>query len=192
MRAFGRVLAAASMAALAALGFASSAAADCTGPPGSFEDAVANARQIVIGEVVAVRPGTEAGMGRSASFTLQVTHTVRGPGVPTVNIDNVATGACSGDLVAAVGDRIALALNSQVTSEFAVNGIAWIAGQPPDGFETTTVEEVYRLAGVPMPVFDTAPAPDPPLWLGPAIWGLAIGLVFVIVAVVGRRVGATP
>jgi hypothetical protein len=192
MRAMGRVLAAASMAALAALGFAGSAAADCSGPPVSIADAIATAQEIVIGDVVAVRPGNDNGTGKSRSFVVQVTHTVRGRVVPSINIDNMPTGSCSGDLVAAVGDRVALALSAHVTSDVQVNGIAWIVGQPADGFETTTIEEVYKLAGVPMPVFDTAPAPDPPIWVGPAALGLTVGLVFVIVGVIGRRVGATP
>jgi hypothetical protein len=190
MRAFGRVLAALSITVIGVLGFARGTAAYCETPP-PFAETIASAQQIVIGDVAAVRPGNDDGTGRSTSFTLHVTHVVRGSALANLDIDNVPTWGCPGAIVAAVGDRIALALNATAFDPpTAGNGVAWIGGQPPDGFESTNIEAVYKLAGVPMPdAGAAAPKPDPPSpWLGPAMWGLGVGLVFVIGAVVARRV----
>jgi hypothetical protein len=195
MRAFGRILTTAWIATLGLLGFASATAADCQGPPPPFAETVASAKQIVIGDVVAVHPGHDNDMGKSTSFTLLVSDVVRGPQVARLEIDNLATGGCAGNIVAAKGDRIALALGATVfTPPIPANGVAWIVGQAPEGYETATVEGVYRLAGVPIRGPDAATAkPDPAApWLGPAMWGLAVGLVFVIGAVVARRVVTAP
>jgi hypothetical protein len=192
MRAFGRVLAALSIALVGALGFARGTAAYCEVPP-PFAETIASAQQIVIGDVAAVRAGNDDGTGRSTSFTLHVTHVVRGSAGANLDIDNVPTWGCPGAVVAAVGDRIALALNATAFDPpTAGNGVAWILGQPPEGFESTNIEAVYKLAGVPMPQPGAAAA-TPDLtspWLGAAIWGLGVGLVFVIGAVVARRVVA--
>jgi hypothetical protein len=192
MRAFGRVLAALSIAVVGVLGFARGMSAYCE-KPHPFAETIASAQQIVIGDVAAVRPGNDDGTGRSTSFTLHVTHVVRGSALANLDIDYVPTWGCPGVVVAAVGDRIALALNARASDPPAMNGVAWIAGRPPDGFETTTIEAVYKIAGVPMPAASAgAPGPDsPPPWLGPVMWGLGVGLVFVIGAAVARRVVAT-
>jgi hypothetical protein len=191
MRAFGRGLTAASIGILGILGFAGFAAADCQGEPPPFPKAVASAKQIVIGEVVAVRARDDGAPGPSNRFTLQVTHLVRGESFARLEINDVGTQPCANPIVGAIGDRIALALGATMYDPpVPVNAVAWIVGQPPEGFETTTVEDVYMLAGVPMPesrAVDVAPDPTSP-WLGPAVWGLGVGLVFVIGAVVARRV----
>jgi starvation-inducible outer membrane lipoprotein len=191
MRAFGRIVTAALIAILGVLGFAGLAAGVCEGEPLPFAKAVASAKQIVIGDVVAVRPRDDAAPGPSNRFTLQVTHFVRGESLARIEINNVPTQPCANPIVAAVGDRIALALGGTMFDPpEPVNAVVWIVGQPPKGFEATTIENVYKLAGVPMPVpAPAAPKPDPPSpWLGPVMWGLGVGLVFVIGAVVARRV----
>jgi hypothetical protein len=190
MRAFGRVLAALSITVVGVLGFARGVAAYCEVPP-PFAETIASAQQIVIGDVAAVRPGNDDGTGRSTSFTLHVTHVVRGSALANLNMDNVPTWGCPGSVAAAVGDRIALALNATAFDPpTAGTGVAWIVGQPPEGLERTNIEAVYKLAGVPMPTSDAeAPNSDPSSpWLGPVMWGLAVGFVFVIGAVVARRV----
>jgi hypothetical protein len=192
MRTIGRVLAALSITVIGVLGFARGTAAYCETPP-PFAETIASAQQIVIGDIAAVRPGNDDGTGRSTAFTLHVTHVVRGSALANLDIDNVPTWGCPGVVVAAVGDRIALALNATAFDPpTAGNGVAWIAGEPPEGFESTTIEAVYKLAGVAVPeprAVDAASAPTSP-WLAPAIWGLAVGLALVIGAVVARRVVA--
>jgi hypothetical protein len=193
MRVLGRILTAASIATLAILGFAGGIAADCQGEPPPFGQTVASAKQVVIGDVVAVRARDDLAGGPSSRFTLQVTHIVRGDSFARVDINDIATQPCASQIVAAMGDRIALALGATAYDPpILVNAVAWIVGKPPEGFEVTTVEDVYRLAGVPMPgPGGLAAAPDlTSPWLGPALWGLGVGLVFVIGAVVARRVVA--
>jgi hypothetical protein len=112
VRAIGRILTAASIAIVGALGVAGGTAADCQGEPPPFAETVASAKQIVIGDVVNVDAGNDAGQGRSRRFTLQVSNVVRGEPAARLDIDNVMTQPCAGDIVAALGDRIALALNA--------------------------------------------------------------------------------
>ena len=194
MRALRRILTAASIAAVGAFGLAGAVAAECDGPPPPFAETVASSRQVFIGDVVAVRPGSLAVDGRSNRFTLQVTDAVKGGPTGPLEIDEVMTQECDGQIVARIGDRIAVALKATAFHPpVAANGVAWIEGDPPENFEKTTINEVYRLAGVPIPdstvALDTAPEP-PPTWLGPVMWGLVVGLVFVIGAAVARRVTA--
>jgi hypothetical protein len=189
-----RLLAGASIAIIGVLHLAGAAGADCSGPPPGFAETIASAQQIVIGDIVGVHSGNDDGMGRSMSFTLLVSDVVRGPDVERLEIENVATGGCPGNIVAAVGDRIALALNATAFDPpVPANGVAWIAGRPPDGFETVTIEGVYNLAGVPVRVPDAAPSEpiQPPPWFGPAIWGFVVAAVVVAVGLIARRLGAT-
>jgi hypothetical protein len=196
VRALGRSLAAASIATSCLLGLAGATAAECDGPPPPFAETVASATQIVIGNVVAIGPMDDPAHGRSSRFTFEVTHTVRGESVARLEVKDLELQPCWGNVVVGMGDRIALALNATAfTPAIPVNGVAWIDGPPPEGLETTTVEEVYKLAGVPMPpptaAPDVAAHPDStPFWLGPLMWGLGVAAVLVVVAVVGRRVGA--
>lgn len=194
MRAVGRILTAASIAIVGAIGFAGAVTGECDGPPPPFAETVISSMQVFIGDVVAVRPGSLGVDGRSNRFTMQVTHAVKGGPTGPLEIDEVMTQPCDGQIVARIGDRIAVALKATAFQPpIGVNGVAWVAGDPPEGFERTTISDVYRLAGVPIPestvVLDTAPAPPPP-WLGPVIWGLGVGLVFVVGAIVARRVSA--
>jgi hypothetical protein len=136
----------------------------------------------------------ELGDGRSHRFTIQVTNVLRGDRSARVDVNDVISQPCSGYLTASMGDRIALALDATAFSPAVeANGAAWLIGRPPDGFVSTTIEDVFKLAGVPMPApAAAAPLPDAtPLWLGPAVWGLAVALVLVVVGIVGRRVSAT-
>jgi hypothetical protein len=194
MRAFGRSLTAASIGILAVLGLAGGTAADCTGDSSLFAGAVASAWRVVIGDVVAVVPSKDLRGGRSSQFTIQVTHVVRGDAITRLDMSDETADPCSGDIIVArMGDRVALAFGGTALNRpVQVTGVAWIVGQPNGNFETTSVADVYRLAGVPMPettvAFDTAEAT--PSWLGPALWGLGVGLIFVIGAVVARRLVA--
>jgi hypothetical protein len=193
VRGIGRFLTGTSIAIIGVLHFAGATGADCSGPPPGFAETIASAQQIVIGDIVAVHSGNDDGMGRSMSFTLLVSDVVRGPKVQRLEIDNVATGGCPGNIVAAAGDRIALALNATAFDPpVAANGVAWIAGPAADGFETVTVEVVYKLAGVRMPEPGAAAqAPDvTSVWLGPAVWGFAVAVLLVAVGIIGRRIVA--
>jgi hypothetical protein len=195
MRAIGRIFTAVSIAILGLVGFGSPAAADCASGPAPFAESVANAKRIVIGDVVAVVPIKDLRGGLSGQFTIQVSDVVRGDAVARLDMSYEMADPCSGNtIVARIGDRIALAFEATAFSRpLEVTGVAWIVGQQPGGFEMTTVEDVYRLAGVPMPeprAVDVAPDPTSP-WLGPALWGLGVGLVFVIGAVLARRAFST-
>jgi hypothetical protein len=123
-------------------------------------------------------------------FTVVVTHVLRGPQVNRVEVDNLASGGCSRNIVARVGDRIALALDATAfDGSTAANGAAWIVGRPPDGYDMTTVEAVFDLAGVPLPD-PSVVAPEPsrtPGWLGAAITGIGVGLVFLVAVLVLPR-----
>jgi hypothetical protein len=193
VRALGRTLTAASIAIAGVFGLAGAAAAECDGPPPPFAETVASAKRIVIGDVVAIDPASDAGPGRSRHFTLQVSHVVRGQLIERLDVNDVPMQECAGDIVAALGDRIALALDATAfTPAIPANGVAWVDGPAPEGLETTTVEEVYKLARVPMPAPGPAAAADTmPSWLGPALWGLAVAVVLVIVGIAGRRLVAT-
>lgn len=203
MRALGRLLSAAAIAIVGILGLASLACgyvgpdptgttAECDGPPPPFAETVASAKQIVIGDVVAVRGGDDPA-GRSSQFTIEVSHVVRGQVVARLDINDALLQPCAGNIVAGVGDRIALALNATAfTPAIPANGVAWIGGPAPEGLETTTIEDVYRIAGVPLP--DTtgaaaAPASSEalPAPVVAAISGLVVALVFIVIAAVVRR-----
>jgi hypothetical protein len=194
VRAFGRVFTAACIATVGVLGFAGGAAAECNGPSSPFAEAVGSAKRIVIGDVVAIVPTKDLIGGFSGQFTIQVSHVVRGDAVTRLDLSYETTDPCSGNtIIAGIGDRIALAFGATAFNRpVQVTGVAWIVGQPNGNFETTTIEDVYKLAGVPMPettvAFDTTEAT--PSWLGPVIWGLTVGAVLVVVGVVSRRLVA--
>jgi hypothetical protein len=134
----------------------------------------------------------ELGDGRSHRFTIQVTNVLRGEPSARVEVNDVISQPCSGYLSASMGDRIALALDATAFSPAVeANGAAWIVGRPADGFESTTIEGVYRLAGVRMPEMSGAAAETTFPWPGAVIWGFAVAAVVVVVGIVGRRVVAT-
>lgn len=167
------------------------AAAECDGPPPPFRETVTTARQVVIGEVVATRPSESSVGARSSRFTVKVSHLVRGEPFPLVEVNDLMSQPCASYLVAGVGDRVALALRATAfTPPVEANGIAWLAGVVTEGGETTTVAEVFSLAGVPIaaeapPTPPTVEASSP--WPGAALWGLGVAAVLVVVLTVARR-----
>lgn len=132
----------------------SPALAECDGPIPEFRHVLTNARQVVIGDVVAVQPDpNEAPLldGRSTHFTVQVRVVLRGTAPPLLAIHDLATQHCSVALMARLGDRIVLALDgTDFSPPVPANVAAWIRGEPPpwDGFEKITEAEVANLLGV--------------------------------------------
>jgi hypothetical protein len=91
-------------------------AAECDGPVPSFSGAVATAKRVVIGDVVAVREGglvkPAASAGSSSRFTLRVRYAVVGDAEKSMEIRDLLTQPCAGVVQAREGDRIALAFNA--------------------------------------------------------------------------------
>jgi hypothetical protein len=135
--------------------------AECN-PPGadpSFRKAAPYATRILVGEVVAVAPDAlNPGDGTSYRFTVAVERTLRGKTTTTLVVDRLRTGACVMWLSAAIGDRIALAMDiREPDPSIARNTAAWIAGTPPpSGYETITLKDVLALARLRVPDTSTA------------------------------------
>jgi len=143
------------------------AAADCDGPVPSFRDALATAKRVVIGDVIAVRDGgvveAAANDGWSSRITLRVRYTPVGKAEPTMEVSDLPTQPCAGVVQARKGDRIALAFDAtDFSPPIEVNTVAWIRGTPWDyfGVETITVAEAFRLLDLTPP--DTATLPEQP------------------------------
>jgi hypothetical protein len=143
------------------------AAAECDGPVPSFRDALATAKRVVIGDVIAVRDGglveTAASDGWSSRFTLRVRYTPVGAAQRTMEIRDLPTQPCAGVIQAREGDRIALAFDAtDFRPPIQVNTVAWIRGTPWDSIEveTISVAEVFRLLDLTPP--DTATLPEEP------------------------------
>lgn len=143
------------------------AAAECDGPVPSFRDALATAKRVVIGDVIAVRDGglveAAASDGWSSRFTLRVRYTPVGAAQQTMDIRDLPTQPCAGVIQAREGDRIALAFDAtDFSPPIQVNTVAWIRGTPWDfiGVETISVAEVFRLLDLTPP--DTATLPEEP------------------------------
>ena len=124
------------------------AAAECDGPVPSFRDALATAKRVVIGDVIAVRDGglvkAAASDGWSSRFTLRVRYTPVGAAQQTMDIRDLPTQPCAGVIQAREGDRIALAFDAtDFSPPIQVNTVAWIRGTPWDfiGVETISVSE---------------------------------------------------
>lgn len=137
-------------------------AAECnpSGADPSFRKAASFAARILIGNVVAVAPDDlNAADGASFRFTVAVERTLRGPATRTLVIDRVETGACVRWLSAKTGDRIALAMDVRASDpSVPTNTAGWLAGTPPDAYETVTLAEVLDLAKSPSPP-DTSTGP---------------------------------
>lgn len=151
-------------------------AAECDGPVPSFRDALATAKRVVIGDVIAVRDGglveAAASDGWSSRFALRVRYTPVGEAQQTMEIRDLPTQPCAGVIQAREGDRIALAFDAtDFSPPIQVNTVAWIRGTPWDfsGVETITVAEVFRLLDLTPP--DTATLPEEPTQ------GLPVGLL---------------
>ncbi len=112
-------------------------AAECDGPVPSFRDALATAKRVVIGDVIAVRDGGLAraatNNGWSSRFTLRVRYTPVGDAGRTMEINDLPTQPCAGVIQAREGDRIALAFDAtDFSPAIQVNTVAWIRGTPWD------------------------------------------------------------
>ena len=166
--------------------------AECN-PPGadpSFRKAAPFAASILIGTVVAVAPDElNSEDGASYRFTVAVERTLRGPAVPTLVVSRLETGACVRWLSAAMGDRLALALDVRAEDpSVPTNTAGWLAGTPPDAYETVTLAEVLDFAASRKPPdTSTGPGSDD----RPASGPLAALAVFAIACVASlRRTGA--
>lgn len=128
------------------------ASAECnpSGADPSFRKAAPFASRILVGTVVAVAPDDLNPMlGGSYRFTVAIERTLRGPETTTLVVDRVETGACIRWLSAAVGGRMALALDSRATDpSIPINIAAWIDGVPRESspYEWLTLAEVLHLA----------------------------------------------
>jgi hypothetical protein len=170
--------------------------AECDGPHPAFERTVATARRLVIGEVVAVRPGGRwevDDFGVSSRFNVRVDVVLRGGSPPVLEIDDVMTQPCAAPLVARRGDRVLLALDgSDFVPPMPANMIAWIGGEPvrDAGFETRlSLQEAFALVGRPVPE-PNAPESGPDG--GAAL--LAVGAAAAVGTAIGvrRRRGRSP
>jgi hypothetical protein len=133
-------------------------AAECDGPVPSFRKALATAKRVVIGDVIAVRDGglveSASSDGWSSRFTLRVRYTPVGEAPTTMQVSDLLIQPCVGEVLARKGDRIALALDAtDFTPPMQVNTVAWIRGTPLyfDGVETITTNEVFRLLDLAAP-----------------------------------------
>jgi hypothetical protein len=162
--------------------------AECDGPIPSFREATSTAKRIVIGDVIALTPGglVEAGAdGRSSRFFLQIRYVLRGEAPSVMEIRDLPTQPCAPSLIAAEGDRLALAFDAtDFTPPIKVNTVAWIRGMAPDwiGIETITVPEAFALVGLDPP--DTSIEPEPVDRVDPttpALLGVMTGLLALVV-----------
>jgi hypothetical protein len=154
---------------------AAPAAAECdpSGADPSFRRAVPSASTVVVGKVVATAPdGLSPAGGPSFRFTLAVDQVLRGRSASVIDVDHLETGGCVRWLSAAIGDRIALAMDADGSDpSIASNTAAWISGTPPasTGFESIALAEVLELVQGAAPDTSMATvardetAPAPPL-----------------------------
>ncbi len=118
----------------------------------SFWKVLSTARQVVIGDVVAVQSGglvDPSADGRSSRFTLQVRYVLRGTAQSTMEIWNLPSQRRDEVVSARQGDRIALALDgTDFSPPIPANAVAWIKGEPPGSdYETVDVGEVFEVVG---------------------------------------------
>jgi hypothetical protein len=161
---YGRTLLAIAVSMASILVIATPAAAECNpaGADPSFRKAAPFATRILAGTVVAVASDDlNPTGGESYRFTVAIERTLRGPQTTTLVVDRIETGACVRWLSAAVGDRVALALDARVSDpSIPTNIAAWIDGVPRESspYERLTLTEVVDLArGPQMPDTSTGP-----------------------------------
>ena len=162
-------------------------AAECDGPVPSFREALATAKRVVIGDVVAVHDGglleASTSDGWSSRFTLQIRSTPVGEAQGTLEIDDLPTQPCAAGVQARKGDRIAIAFDATAFEPpIHVNTVAWIRGTAPDfvGVETITTAEVFRLLDLTPPDTSTLSdrkSGDFPIGLFVALVAGAVGAV---------------
>ncbi len=165
--------------------------AECDGPYPSFREVAPGAERVVVGQVVATRPsdwGTDD--LRSSRFTLQAWSLKDGLGPFSLDVDDVRSQPCAGDLVAAVGDQVAIAFDGRAFSTAVrANAIAWISGQPPDlaGVEVVSLPQIYELLQLPMPaaiplqagaLAEPSAVPWPAVGAGIVVLLVTIGVLF--------------
>jgi hypothetical protein len=160
-----RLFAAAIVSLYVMVASASPAIAECDGPIPDFRIVVQSASRVFIGDVTAVVNPDPDGFG--ARFTIDVGYVLRGrlhhwP----MEIRELRGSPCSGNIVAAKGQRIALALDGSglVGGRSATtNSVAYITGDAPSWWDWSDphlrFDDIYRLAGVPLATNDVAP-PD--------------------------------
>jgi hypothetical protein len=172
-----RLVLAAAIATVALAAGPLQVSAECDGPYPSLRDALATAKRVVIGDVIAVRNGglVEAASsdGWSSRFTLSVLYTPVGRAPATMQINDLPTQPCADRVIVREGDRIAIAFGAtDYTPPIKVNAVAWIRGASYSG-ETITTGEVFRLLGLAQPDTSTVSVGGSP---GPS-WGPLIALV---------------
>ncbi len=164
-------------------------AAECSGSPPSFRDALSTAERIVVGDVVALSDGglAEPRPNRQSSsrFTLRIRYVLRGQAPAVIKIRDFVTQPCAGVIVAREGDRIVVAFDAlDYTPPIRVNAVAWIRGTPSgEGNETITVAGLFRRLGLPAPdtaiatprAPDDAPSSEPALLAVAGLFGLVFG-----------------
>ena len=144
--------------------------AECnpSGADPSFRRALAYARRVIVGTVVAVAPDDLNPPGTASyRFTVAVEDVLRGAPASVIDVDRLETGACVRWLSAAEGDRIALLLDiGGSDSSIARHTAAWITGSPPPvtGYETITLGEVLDLVRPATPDTSTMPADSDDGW----------------------------
>ena len=118
----------------------------CDGPAPAFDERIADAERIVIGQVVEHAPADVSSAG--FRFSLDVIDTVKGIPAPRLDIGDLWLHPCAGPFSAGAGDVIAIAFGVR-DGEFVLNPVAYLEGEPqrPD-VRRVTVAEVYALAGV--------------------------------------------
>jgi len=169
-----------------------SVVAECDGPAISFRTHAASAPTVVIGEVSAINPDRivpdDDDAGRSRAFSLTIQYVLRGSTGRTLELEDLASGPCSGPVTVRVGERIAIAFGLSdrlLFGDATWAAVAWIQGTPPrlPDIEQLTVSDVFRTLGVEPPDTSTA---------APARHTVPIGLVLVVVLGVVAIVGMRP
>lgn len=173
-----RAVAAVTIGALLAPALASPTAGACDGPVPSFREAAATATTIVVGTVVRVAPVGADPPGYASVFELRVDHVLRGESPEMLSIRRLPQSPCSGVLLVPDSAVIALALDGRafspplkVNAPAFIEGRSWRASVGAAGpAEVMTLEEVFAVAGVPLP--DSAL--QPPRGAGPAAIGILL------------------
>lgn len=162
--------------------------------PASFRAVLSTARQIVIGDVVAVQGGGQVDPsvdGRSSRFTLQIRYVLRGAAPTVMEIWNLPSQRRDAVVSARQGDRIALALDgTDSAAAFRANAVAWVKGEPSGSdFETVDVGEVFAIAGRD-PADSSIYPPGIPPWAALLMPSLLVVGSLVALLITRRRAGS--
>ena len=159
--------------------------------PAPFWSVLSRARQIVIGDVVAVQSGGQVDPsidGRSSRFTLQVRYVLRGTAPNAMEIWNLPSQRRDEVVSARQGDRIVLALDgTDASATIRANAVAWIKGEPPGSdFETVDVGEVFAITGRD-PADTSIYPPGVPPWVSLVVPLLLVGGSLIAILIGWRR-----